>query len=56
MQLDRKVRGRYKRRWRRKVAVTGTRYRRSLRPTRPGLYRLTVSSGSVSTRTYFRVR
>ena len=28
----------------------------SLRPTRPGLYRLTVSSGGVRTRTYFRVR
>ena len=56
MQLDRKVRGRYKRRWRRTLAVTGTRYGRSLRPTRRGLYRLTVRSGGASTRTYFRVR
>ena len=56
IQLDRKVRGRYKRRWRKRLKVTGTRYRRSLRPTRPGLYRLTVSSGGEHTRTYFRVR
>ena len=56
IQLDRKVRGRYKRRWRKRLKVRGTRYHRSLRPTRPGLYRLTVSSGGVRTRTYFRVR
>ena len=56
LQLDRKARGGYKRRWRRTLAVTDTRFRRSLRPTRPGLYRLTVTSAGVSTRTFFRVR
>ena len=56
IQLERKAGGRYKRRWRRRLKVTGTRYRRSLRPRRPGLYRLTVTSDGVSVRTYFRVR
>ena len=53
--LERKVRGRYKRVRRRRVPVRNTRYLRSLRPSRPGLYRISVSVDGASTRQYVRV-
>jgi N-acetylmuramoyl-L-alanine amidase len=56
MLLERKVRGRYRRVRRRRLAVRNTRFRGSLRPSRPGLYRVTVSVDGASTRQYVRVR
>ena len=53
--LERKVRGRYKRVRRRRLAVRGGRYLRTLRPSRPGLYRVTVRVDGVSARQYMRV-
>jgi hypothetical protein len=48
--LERKVRGRYRRVRRRRLPVRNSRYRRALRPSRPGLYRITVSVDGASTR------
>jgi hypothetical protein len=53
--LDRKVGGRYRRVRKRRVALVGGRYLRFLRPTRAGLYRVTVQFGGGSARQYVRV-
>ncbi len=53
--LERKVAGRYRRVRRRRVPVRGGRYTRTLRPSAPGLYRITVSVEGASTRQYVRV-
>jgi hypothetical protein len=53
--LERKVRGRYRRVRRRLVAVGDHRYLRFLRPSRPGLYRITVSVPGAKQRRYVRV-
>ena len=53
--LDRKVRGRYKRVRRRRLPVRDSRFLRFLRPSRRGLYRVTVSVDGASTRQYLRV-
>jgi hypothetical protein len=53
--LDRKVRGRYRRVRRRRVALTGGRYLRVFRPGRAGLYRVTVRVPGASVRQYVRV-
>jgi hypothetical protein len=53
--LERKVRGRYRRVRRRRLRVRDTRFARLLRPSRRGLYRITVSVDGVSTRQYVRV-
>ena len=53
--LERKVRGRYRRVRRRRLRVRNTRFARLLRPSRPGLYRVTLSVDGASTRQYLRV-
>ena len=53
--LERKVRGRYKRVRRRRLPVRNSRFLRVLRPSRPGLYRVTVSVDGASVRQYLRV-
>jgi hypothetical protein len=53
--LERKVAGRYRRVRRRRLPVRDTRFQRFLRPSRPGLYRITVSVDGASTRQYVRV-
>jgi N-acetylmuramoyl-L-alanine amidase len=53
--LERKVAGRYRRVRRRRVPVRDARYARTLRPSAPGLYRITVSVDGASTRQYVRV-
>jgi N-acetylmuramoyl-L-alanine amidase len=53
--LERNVRGRYRRVRRRRATVRGGRFLRSLRPTRAGLYRVTVRVPGASARQYVRV-
>ena len=53
--LERKVRGRYRRVRRRRLPVRNSRFLRVLRPSRPGLYRVTVSVDGASVRQYLRV-
>jgi uncharacterized protein with LGFP repeats len=53
--LERKVAGRYRRVRRRRVPIRSARYVRALRPSRPGLYRITASVDGASTRQYVRV-
>jgi hypothetical protein len=53
--LERKVRGRYRRVRRRRAALHNGRYLRFFRPTRPGLYRVTVRLPGASARQYVRV-
>ena len=53
--LERRVGRRYVRVRRRRAALTGGRYLRFFRPTRAGLYRVTVRVGGVSARQYVRV-
>jgi hypothetical protein len=53
--LERKVRGRYRRLRRRRAPITNARYTRTLRPSAPGLYRITVSVDGATTRQYVRV-
>ena len=53
--LERKVAGRYRRVRRRRVPIRDARYLRALRPSRPGLYRITASMDGASTRQYVRV-
>jgi hypothetical protein len=53
--LERKVRGRYRRVRRRRLPVRDARFLRRLRPSRPGLYRITVRVDGASTRQYVRV-
>jgi hypothetical protein len=53
--LHRKVRGRYRLVRSRRVALSEGRYRRSFRPTRPGLYRVTVRLRGTRVRQYVRV-
>ncbi len=55
MVLERKVAGRYRRvrRWR--LPVRNTRFSGAVRPSRPGLYRVTMSVEGASTRQYVRV-
>jgi hypothetical protein len=55
LQLERKVRGRYRTVRRRRVAVSDHRFLRFLRPSRPGLYRITVSVPGAKQRRYVRV-
>ena len=49
------MRGRYKRVRRRRLPVRDSRFLRFLRPSRRGLYRVTVSVDGASTRQYLRV-
>ena len=53
--LERKVLGRYRSVRTRRVPLVGGRYLRFLRPTRAGLYRVTVRVGGASARQYVRV-
>jgi hypothetical protein len=53
--LERKVAGRYRRVRHRRVPIRDARYLRALRPSRPGLYRITASVDGASTRQYVRV-
>ena len=53
--LERKVAGRYRRVRRRRLPIRNARYLRALRPSRPGLYRITASVDGASTRQYVRV-
>ena len=53
--LERKVRGRYRRVRRRRVPIRNARYLKSLRISRPGLWRVTVSVDGASSRQYVRV-
>ena len=53
--LERKVRGGYRRLWRRRLRVRDTRYLKFLRPGTRGLYRVTVTADGASARKYFRV-
>jgi N-acetylmuramoyl-L-alanine amidase len=53
--LERKVRGRYRRLRRWRLPVRNTRFRGGVRPSWPGLYRITVSVDGASTRQYVRV-
>jgi hypothetical protein len=53
--LERKVRGSYRRLWRRRLKVRRTRYLKFLRPGARGLYRVTVTADGASERRYFRV-
>ena len=53
--LERKVGRRYRRVRRRRLPVRGNRFLRRLRPTRRGLYRVTVSVPGASQRQYLRV-
>ena len=55
VQLDRKVRGRYRRVRRRRVALRDGSYLHVLRPARSGLYRVTVRVGGARARQYVRV-
>jgi hypothetical protein len=54
--LERKVRGRYRRLWRKRLKVRKTRFLTFLRPGARGLYRVTVIADGASERRYFRVR
>jgi hypothetical protein len=53
--LERKVRGRYRRVRKRRAVLSDGRYLRFFRPTRPGLYRVTVRVPGASARQYVRV-
>jgi hypothetical protein len=53
--LERKVAGRYRRVRRRRLPIRNARYLRALRPSRPGLYRITASVDGASIRQYVRV-
>ena len=53
--LERKVGRRYRQVRRRRLTVRDTRFSRSLRPSRRGLYRITVRVDGASTRQYVRV-
>jgi hypothetical protein len=55
LSVYRKVGGRYRRVRSERLAVRNTRFRRALRLTRPGLYRVVVSGDGISTRQYVRV-
>jgi hypothetical protein len=53
--LERKIRGRYRRVRRRRLPLRDTRFLGSIRPSRRGLWRVTVSVDGASTRQYVRV-
>jgi len=53
--LERKVGGRYRRVRKRRTVLRSGRFLRFFRPSRPGLYRVTVSVPGASTRQYVRV-
>jgi hypothetical protein len=53
--LERKVGGRYRRLWRKRLKVRKTRYLKFLRPGGRGLYRVTVTADGAAERRYFRV-
>jgi hypothetical protein len=53
--LERKIGGRYRRIRRRRLPVRDTRFSRTIRPSRRGLWRVTVSVDGASTRQYVRV-
>jgi hypothetical protein len=55
MLLERRVRGRYRRVRRRRAVLNDGRFLRLFRPTRPGLYRVTVRVAGASARKHVRV-